>query len=714
MRFAQALLLRVVGLIALPVTARAATPEVPYVHDAPRFELRLPSSAWQRRDVLAEGVVAVVLAPVADLTTRCSVLRMDTRHLPDGIATRARQLAAAAGAGFRDDGIREEPLDGRTAQRWDYALHGQPVAEWLFADAGKWVLFQLAAPTEAWNDPIRRAELDAIRASFRWTGGADPVPAQVSATAPEAIRARRAEALAAVATDCAVESHRIEVRVEPAAGTLDVLDELELVATADAVAKVELYTSVVNVDEVTCDAPHRWSTRKLPQVDVLELQFDPPLARGRRLTVLVHAAADDFFLAQDQQLVAEIAVFGQVRPRSSWSSHVVWYPIDGRNDAAVDITFDVPAPYVAVTGGDLVVEREEGGRRIRRYVEASRHPRLLPFGFAVGEYVSQATRSPGGLALEVFGFAGEEQRIAQRIEFLAKAAAAFEPAFGPLPWAEVRFCHVQPERKETGVSLPGLILVSDAYFPDLEGIDASDGDLTRPDVLGLLVIADELAHQWNIYATGFPNELGEGLSTYSNALFVEALHGYDAYLRVIAGCQDGWIDAAGAMTEFAVADPAIYSNARYRSVVFCKTPLVLHALREQLGDARFFAGLAAAFGERDRAVDGFERFARGFARGAGADVAAFFERWFFRAGFPQLQVTQRPMAGGASLRVVQVQPEAPYELILPLEFRGEDGRTHRTCVLVNEREQRFDVPVPFRPLGVTADPDGVAPARIDG
>ena len=714
MRFSRFLLQLIVGFAASRVETRAAAPDVPFVHDAPRFELKLPSSAWQRRDVPAEGVVAVVLAPVADLTTRCSVLRLDQRQMPDGLATRARQLAAAVGAGFRDDGMRDDTLDGRAARRWDYAMHGQPVVEWLFVDAGKWVLFQLAAPAEGWSDPVRRAELDAIRASFRWTGGADPAPVRVSPTPPDAIRARRAEALAAVAAASSVESHRIEVRIEPAAGTLDVLDELELLASADSVAGVELYFSVVTVDEVTCDAPHTWSTRKLPDVDVLDLRFDPPLVRGERVTVQVHAAADDFFLAQEQQLVAEIAVFGQVRPRSSWSSHVVWYPIDARNDAAVDITFDVPAPFVAVTGGDLVEEREEGGRRIRRYVETVRHSRLLPFGFAIGEYATQATRSAGGLALEVFGFVGEENRIAQRIEFLAKAAAALEPALGPLPWDQVRFCHVRPERKETGVSLPGLILVSDAYFPDLEGVDASDGDLTRQDVLGLLVIADELAHQWNIYATGFPNELGEGLSTYSNALFIEALHGYDSYLKVIAGCQDGWIDGAGAATEFAVADPAVYSNTRYRSVVFCKTPLVLHALREQLGDERFFAGLAAAFGERDNAVDGFARFARGFGRGAGIDLTAFFEQWFFRAGFPLLEVAQRPMAGGASLSVRQLQAEAPYELLLPLEFRGEGGRRHRACVRVNEREQRFDVPVPFRPTGVTADPDRVAPARIDG
>lgn len=700
----------------LPATApasAAAAADVAFVHEQPRFEMRLPSDAWQRRDTAAAGVLRVVVAPVADLTTRCSVLRLPKSMLPAGLTTRAAQLRQAAGAGFRDDGVRDEPIAGRAALRFDYAMHGQPAVEWAFDEGDHWVIFQLAAPAATWADPAARAELDAIRDSFRWTGGPDAPPTLVSATTPAAIRAQRAAELAAAGATYEIAHHRIEARLEPATGAFELVDELELVALADGVTAVELYFSVIGVDDVTCDAPHTWSLRKLPNVDVLELVFDPPLARGARVPVLVHAGCDDFFLGTDQQLVAEIAVLGQVRPRSSWSSHVVWYPIDARNDAAVDLTFDVPTPFLAVTGGDLVEDVVRDGRRVRRFVAEQRVGRLLPFGFAVAEYVSAATSSPGGLALEVYGWPGEEKRIAQRVELLAKAAAKFEAALGPLPWRQVRFCHVQPERKETGVSLPGQILVSDFYFPDLAGVDAADGDLAKPGVLGLLVIADELSHQWNIYAAGFPNELGEGISTFTNALFVEALHGVGAYRKVIAGCQDGWIEPAGAATEYAIADPAVYSNARYRSVVFCKTPVVLHALREQLGDARFFAGLATAFAERDRSVDGFERFARGFSAGAGADLAAVFEQWFFRGGFPTLAVEQHPIAGGAAVTVRQRQAEEPFELLLPIEFHGEAGARHRATILVNRREQVFDVQVPFRPTAIVADPDGVVPSRIE-
>ncbi len=166
-----------------------------------------------------------------------------------------------------------------------------------------------------------------------------------------------------------------------------------------------------------------------------------------------------------------------------------------------------------------------------------------------------------------------------------------------------------------------MIVVSDGYFPDLEGIDLSDGDLSRVGALGLIEVADELSHQWNIYAAGFPNELGEGISTFTDALFVEARHGHDAYLRTLHSTRQGWLATAGTETEFAIANPAVYSNSRYRSVVFCKTPVVLHALRRRLGDELFFAGLRRAF-----------------------ELRSFFDQWFFRAGFPTLEATHEKSA----------------------------------------------------------------------
>lgn len=531
---------------------------------------------------------------------------------------------------------------------------------------------------------------------------------------PAALRAARAATVAAAsARPFEVARHRIEARVEPAERSLDLLDEIEVVARVDGLAQVRLYTSVIAVDDVTCDRPIEWSCEASPNADVLTVTFGAPLAAGERVTLLVHAFAADYFLGTDQQLIAEIAVLGQVRPRSSWSSHVLWYPFDEGHDAAMEITFDVPAGYVAVTGGRRVLHEEADGRVRFRYVEETRHARLLPFGFAVAQYVTAEAMSPAGLDLEVFAWPGEEARIAQRIELLQKGAAQFERALGPLPWSAVRFCHVTPDKKETGVSLPGQILVSDFYFPDLAGVDASDGNLERPDVLGLLVVADELSHQWNIYAAGFPNELGEGLSTWTNAFFIEALHGAAAYQKVLAGCKRGWIGVPmrGA-AERAIADPAVYATARYRSIVFCKTPLVLHLLREQLGDERFFAGLADAFARRDRATDGFERFAAGFSAGAGVDLAPFFEQWFFRAGWPKVALAMHPIPGGAAVTSRQLHDGADYDFELPLEFRGDGDAVHRTRIRVNRREQVFDVAVPFVPKSLQGDPDDACPVEI--
>ena len=192
----------------------------------------------------------------------------------------------------------------------------------------------------------------------------------------------------------------------------------------------------------------------------------------------------------------------------------------------------------------------------------------------------------------------------------------------------VHFVHVKPERKETGVSLPGLILVSDFYFPDLADVDASAGNLSDPRVLGLLVVADELSHQWNFYAASFPNELAEGISTYTNALFLEVREGAGAYQGTIRYCADGWMGGAGQGTEFAIADARIYSSPRYRAVVFCKTPVVLDALRRRLGDERFFDGFRRAFALRDANADGFERLERGFEAATGEELRPFFDQWF--------------------------------------------------------------------------------------
>lgn len=680
----------------------------------PGFEVALPSTAWVRRDQPLGGVLAVVLAPVEDLMTRCSILRQPISFLPNGLESREEQIRAVAGERYQRTSLGTGTIAGRDATYWVYAISGGTTHEWAFRESNDWVIFQLSAPDATWADDEQRTALHRMRDSFVWTGGAPTPISGVDATPPERIRAVRRAALESGPRPFEVERHEIHATIEPQQHAIEVEDFVDLVARQDALASIELYTTLVEVAAVEADIPLEWSVQKGPNAEVLRIEFDPPLAAEQRVTLLVRTFSNDFFQSIDQHLVEEVSVLGQIRPRSTYSTHVVWYPIDLRNDAAVDITFDVPAPYVAITGGRLVESGESGARRSWRYVEEVRVPRLLPFGFAVGEYLSSSGTGEGGLTVTSYGFAGEEKRVQQRVATLLAAAAPFERTFGPLPWKDVRFVHVTPERKETGVSTPGMIVVSDFYYPDLEGVDASDGNLDRPSVLGLLVVADELSHQWNIYAAGLQNELGEGISTYTNALFVEELHGHDAYVRTIRACRDGWIVPAGGPTEFAVANPEVYSNSRYRSVVFCKTPLVLHLLRRELGDEPFFAGMRRGFTDPDRSIDGFERLQRGFEQASGRVLTPFFDQWFYRAGFPQLEFDHAATAAGIRVTVRQVQPEPEYFLPLQIEAACEDGSTQLLRVELREREQSYEMTLPSPMKRVTIDSDGTLPAQVRG
>ena len=209
-------------------------------------------------------------------------------------------------------------------------------------------------------------------------------------------------------------------------------------------------------------------------------------------------------------------VSGQVRSKSSYSSHVFYYPVDPVNDAAMDIRLTVPSGYTAVSGGLLVGTESSGSETTFHYRTEVRRPRLLPFGFAVGRYISQRGSSDAGLRPTVYGYPGEEMLMRERVDVAVESANVFERMMGPLPWKDVQFAHVAPERKEMAVSLPGLILLSDGCFREnISAADMSDGQFNRPDVLGLISVTDELSHQWNVYAANWPNELAEGVSTYT-------------------------------------------------------------------------------------------------------------------------------------------------------------------------------------------------------
>ncbi len=437
---------------AAPSGAHADEPYV-YRNADVGFTLELPDEQWQVTDH-GQGIAqALVFSPNEALSPRCSVLYLPALILPEGLLAREKQFSAMLGEKYERLVFDKTQLDGREVDHLRCRAGDAIMDEYAFRDDDFVVIFQLAAEEPQWEDPEIQATLERIRNSFHYSGAHRKGAPQADASTPEQIRAKRRAMQRQGEHPFELTQHRIAAEIRPAEGSIRVEDVLTIRARQANLDQLELMYSVVRVDAVEAGAAIEWSTSSAgnpPPNDALQkltIRFAEPLGPDATIDLTVRTSSDDYFYALDQKLVAEVAVMGQVRATSSYSSHVIYYPIDQRNDAAVDFSITVPADYTAVTGGAFLGVDTTGDESTYRYRSKVRTPRILPFGFAVAQYISQSGKSAAGLPISVYGYAGEEVLIGQRLAAAIDAANQFERMMGPLPFAAVRFAHVSPERK---------------------------------------------------------------------------------------------------------------------------------------------------------------------------------------------------------------------------------------------------------------------------
>lgn len=689
--------------VAFPALAMGSAPEgTVQVRDAAcGVEVALPDASWTLRDESDGTSVVHLYAPDDTFVPRACLIQTPLRIARGGLADRAFALEVHHRTRMR---ITLGSLGGAEAQRTEYSAGNARHVELGIRRGEDYLVFQIVAEEAAWTDPKRRKVLDGILESVRLLRG--PVPAPVDRSTPEEIRAARRGP--GPPRPIAIRSHDIALEISPEGGGLACVDRLEVAALADDVREIPLLLGPLEVDAVLSDGK---PLRFLRVSGTALLLVDPPrpLPRGGTLALEVRAHADRLLVDARQSLVAEVQVLGQVRADSSFSSHVAWYPTAEGDDAPVRLSISVPEGYRAVGGGDALGEERRGDRRVFRFEVGGGCARPLPLGFAVGKYETLRGSTPGGLALEVHSLPGAPARAAAALGIARRAATRFEELFGPLPWRRVAICQARPVRGEAGVSLPaGLVLLSDCFERDVEGVEPSTESLADPVTRALISIPDEISHQWNFYAALLPNELAEGVATFSDLLFLEREKGEAAYLAGVRDCARsclGTLDVAG---DVALADPDLYASPAYRMVAFAKVPVVLHGLRRRLGERAFFAGLREAIGGGHGGPDAYAEFRGAFEKASGEPLGGWFDSWFFRAGTPKIAVRVEGAGeggiGGGRVVVGQVQDGGPYEIDFEIELRGPGSR--RSVVPVRMRGREVAIPLePGDPPGeVVVDP----------
>ena len=285
---------------------------------------------------------------------------------------------------------------------------------------------------------------------------------------------------------------------------------------------------------------------------------------------------------------------------------------------SIDIIVRTPILYRAASNGKLIDEYEEDGYSVYHWKHRYPIPAYL-VGIAVSEYAVYSDFVPlGEDSIEILNYV-----YPSSLETAMSATPAtieimqfYNEILGLYPYADEKYGHAQfgwgGGMEHTTMSFMGVF----------------DYDL----------IAHELAHQWfgnKITCASWEDVwLNEGFATYMQGLTLESLQSASAFktwkrnnVQSIVSQDGGSVIVDDTTTAARVYD--------YR-LTYRKGAMVLHVLRQYIGDDAFFAGLRAFAEDPELAFDHAHTgdFQAHMESASGEDLTTFFAAWLHGEGHP--------------------------------------------------------------------------------
>ncbi len=435
--------------------------------------------------------------------------------------------------------------------------------------------------------------------------------------------------------DKIVAVEHIDLHVAPNFETesLDGVCTLTVRALDEPVSRLTL--DAVDLEVSRIEAAERFALRD----GKLEIDFATPIPPGERATIAITYRAVKprhglFFVKPTPEHPEKIA-HAWTQSQDQYARY--WFPcLDYPHEKqSTTTTIVVPEGMFALGNGELVERRNEKGKTIFRYHQAVPHSTYL-MTMVAGPFVeiAQGRAGQNGVPIYYYVLPGRERDG--------------ERAFGKTPEMLEKF------EKRIGVPYPyarySQIAVSDFIFGGMENTAATtQTDRTLHDEVAHLdfsseaLVSHELAHQWfgdlltcRDWAHAW---LNEGFATFMEAVWREADLGEDEYLYDIFECLVAYLREDSQRYRRAIVcnvyrDPIeIFDRHLYQ-----KGAAVLHMLRGELGDARFWRAIARYVSDNaQRSVETIDLI-RAIEAATGRNLRGFFNQWVYREGHPRLQV----------------------------------------------------------------------------
>ncbi|HUQ31565.1 MAG TPA: M1 family aminopeptidase [Pyrinomonadaceae bacterium] len=411
------------------------------------------------------------------------------------------------------------------------------------------------------------------------------------------------------------------------------------------------------------------------------------------------------------------------KPAQIWSQgepeeNHYWFPCyDFPDDKATSEQYiTTGANEVAISNGTLLetINNPDGTRTFHWKMEQPHASYLI--SLVVGDYakLDDAYKS---VPLEYYTYKGTEET--------ARRAFSKTPEMMQLFSRKLDYEYPYNKYAQT--------IVANFIFGGMENITATThadseilyGATTKESQLSTEnLVSHELAHSWfgNLVTCKDWSELwlNEGFATFMEAVFQENEGGHDAYLNEMRSNTSLYF----LEDLLRYRRPLVYNLYGsaidiFDATAYKKGALVLHMLRETVGDELFWKALHRYLEENKYKPVESADLQRIFEETTGKRLDWFFDQWVYKAGYPELRVRSFYQAPTRKLTLEVTQTQSA-EAMTPLVFRlpvqieiGTDAGEKTESIEITRRTQRFTFQLDGKPLMIRFDKGARILKKVD-
>ncbi|MDF1694427.1 MAG: M1 family aminopeptidase [Saprospiraceae bacterium] len=379
------------------------------------------------------------------------------------------------------------------------------------------------------------------------------------------------------------------------------------------------------------------------------------------------------------------------KPRQIWTqgeteNNSKWFPtFDKPNERCTqEIYLTVEEEFETLSNGELISTTRNGDGTKTDYWKMDKPHAPYLFMLMIGDF-ARVKEDWNGKELEYMVYPEFESSAKNIFNHTPEMLTFFSEILDyPYPWN--KYSQVIAEDYVSGAmeNTTGVIFGEFVQKTNRELIDNENDQ----------IVAHEMFHHWFgdlVTCESWANlTLNEGFANYSEYLWYEHKYGKDAADAIRISEMEGYFY----MALEGGTHPLIHYGYDDKEEMFDahsynKGGLVLHMLRNIVGDEAFFASLSKYLKDNEFTAVETAELRMAFEETTGMDLNWFFDQWYLDKGHPQINVSYEYADGQVLIYTEQKQEEESHRpiFVLPLEaaIYGQDGSITYHDVVVDAR-----------------------------